>query len=522
MAMSRPAIPLVLALMMGLWLGNSLPPAWVPIIPYALIAALSLATAGFLLKPAITFYLGLLLFLLIGAGQTSYFSPRLNTPPVSDFLIGQSIQHLSGFIHREPVYSRERTRLIVRLTTHRQNEQERPVQGDILLTVNGLLPPLEIGDPIRWVARLQPIEGYHNPGGYDFQKVMARQGVRVSGFLDRPDLLISAGPPNLFQGWFSPGTLRSRVNAVIETSLAPPLNSLAQALLTGDQSRIPPEIRETFNRAGVSHLLAFSGLNLALIGGLAYYLIRFILSLSERALLYLNVRFWAYVGAFIPVAGYALLAGLSPSVARALLMVSLVFTALLLKRYSDLLNNLALAALILLLLSPESLFRPSFQLSFLSVWAIAYLLPKIWAPSGNPDRNPWVHRGIQYLWGSFCVSLVTQLATLPAVSWWFHQVSLIGLISNLILVPLTGILAVPIGLLALLSQPFLPRLAASLFQITGLLLEWTWELTRFFASLPGAWTSVSRPGWLEIAFYFLAVFILFNWRKIPGRAGSWA
>ena len=395
-------------------------------------------------------------------------------------------------------------------------------RGIILLTVNGILDHLETGDPIRFVSRLHPIEGYHNPGGYDFQRVMARQGIRVAGFLEQPDLLVISGPNHTIGKRLSFLAARFRVNALIDAHIPPPLNGIARALLTGDQSKISPEIREAFNQAGVAHLLAFSGLNLGLVGGLAFFFFRYLLSLSETALLYLNVRFWALVGSFVPVAGYALLAGLSPPVSRALLMVTLVFLALLLKKQSDLLNNLALAALILLLLSPSSLFRPSFQLSFVSVWAIGYLLPKLWPPAGNPEKpDPsWGYRGLLYLWGIFCVSLVSQLATLPVVAWWFHQISFIGLISNLLLVPLTGVFVVPLGLLAIVFSPFFPWGTAFLFNIVALLLEWTWGITHFFASLPGAFISFPRPYWPEIFFYFSALFILFNRRKIP-RA-SWA
>ncbi|MBI5582755.1 MAG: DNA internalization-related competence protein ComEC/Rec2 [Deltaproteobacteria bacterium] len=519
--MTRPAVPLVLALMAGLFLGDHLPPGWVPFLPYGLIIAFTLLAAFFLLQPRAVFYSGLTVFLLIGAGLTSWFSPRWNTPPVPSFLTDQSLRHLSGIIQDEPVLAADRTRFIVRLTADGQGPEDRPVAGLIILTVNGLWPDWQAGDPVRFVARLHPLEGYHNPGGYDFQKVMDRQGIRISAFLERPELLTAAGRNNSFRGRFSPGPLRVRVNALIDSYLAPPLNGLARALLTGDQSRIPVEIRETFSRAGVSHLLAFSGLNLALIGGLAYYLIRFLLSLSERVLLTWNVRFWAYAGAFVPVVGYALLAGLSPSVARALLMVSLVFAALLLRRYSDLLNNLALAALILLLLAPLTVFKPSFQLSFLSVWAIAYLLPRLWHPSADPaaEGTTWLRQGARYLWTTFGVSLVTQLATAPAVSWWFHQVSFSGLVSNLILVPLTGVLVVPVGLLALIFHPLAPGVTALLFQLVSLLLDWTWGLTRFFASLPGAWIALPRPGWLEIVFYFASLFILFNLRQI--RRAPW-
>ena len=471
----------------------------------------------YFIRPALFFYWGTIFFLAVGVSQTSFFSPRFTEPPVPAFLLDERLHPFSGTVQQEPTFSPDRTRLIVRLSAYRLQGQDVPIQGMILLTINGILDNIETGDPIRFVCRLHPIEGYHNPGGYDFQRVMARQGIRVAGFLEQPDLLVVSGPNHTLGKRLSFLAARFRVNTLIDAHIPPPLNGIARALLTGDQSKISQEIREGFNQAGVAHLLAFSGLNLGLVGGLAFFFFRYLLSLSETALLYLNVRFWALVGSFVPVAGYALLAGLSPPVSRALLMVTLVFLALLLKKQSDLLNNLALAALILLLLSPFSLFRPSFQLSFVSVWAIGYLLPKIWPPAGDPEKPEpsWGYRGLLYLWGIFCVSLVSQLATLPAVAWWFHQISFIGLISNIVLVPLTGVFVVPLGLLAIGFSPFFPWGTACLFKITALLLEWTWGITHFFASLPGAFLSFPRPSWPEIFFYFSALLILFNRRKIP-------
>ena len=175
--------------------------------------------------------------------------------------------------------------MIVRLNAYRLQGQDYPIQGIILLTVNGTLDNLETGDPIRFVCRLHPIEGYHNPGGYDFQRVMARQGIRVAGFLEQPDLLVLSGPNNTFGKRLSFLAARFRVNALIDAHVPPPLNGIARALLTGDQSKISPEIREAFNQAGVAHLLAFSGLNLGLVGGLAFFFFRFFFSLSETVLL---------------------------------------------------------------------------------------------------------------------------------------------------------------------------------------------------------------------------------------------
>jgi competence protein ComEC len=513
---SRPCIPLVLALMTGLILGSQVFKPYPPVFPWILIFLLLALPVVILIFPAIAIWTGSVFFLVTGLCLMTFLSPQTATPPVPSFLINHELQHLSGVILEEPGYYPERTRLVIRLTTYTDQGQNRSAQGIILLGIKGLIQGFNQGDPVRFVCRLRLIEGYRNPGGYDFEKRMAQKGIRVSGFIDDPELLILNGPNQRSWPWQSLSILRKRVSDLIDSRSPPPFNGLAQALLTGDQSKIPRDIQQAFSQAGVSHLLAFSGLNLTLVGGLSYYLFRFVFSLSENILLYINIRKWALIGTFFPVLGYTLLAGLSPSAARALFMVSMVITALLLNKYPDLLNSLALAALIILLLSPDSLFLPSFQLSFLAVWAIGTLLPRIL----NPDsgwrwgKTSLIRRGAFYLWGTFCVSLVCQLATSPVVAWWFHQVSLIGLISNLILVPLSGILATPIGLLALIFAPIFSPLSLLLFWIMNLMLQWTLVLTRFFSDLPLAFLIVPRPGYGEIGLFYLTLVLVFNWRKI--------
>lgn len=517
---TRPCIPLVLALMAGLVAGFSLSPPFSPALTFSLVLLLLGLPFAILAFPYLSLGIGCCFFIVVGLSLTTFLSPRVTFPQVPALLVNQSVQHLSGVIIQEPMVYPDRTRLVISLSSHVDQGQDRPVQGTILLGVQGIIKGFEQGDPVRFVSRLRWIEGYHNPGGYDFEKRMADKGIRVSGFLADPALLVLTGPNLRAWPWQRLSFLRTRVSALIDARMSSPFNGLAQALLTGDQSKIPREIQEAFSRAGVSHLLAFSGLNLTLVGGLSFYLIRFLFGLSETLMLRINIRKWALIGTFFPVLGYTLLAGMSPSAARAFVMVSMVLMALLLNRYSDLLNTLALAALILLLFSPEALFRPSFQLSFIAVWAIGYLLPRLVAvdAQGEERKKSLVRQGLIYLWGSFGVSLVCQLATAPVVAWWFHQISFIGLLSNLILVPLTGILATPIGLSALLFAPFFPSLSAFLFWIMDLLLQGTLGLTRFFADLPLAYGIVPRPGYGEMVWYYLTLVFIFNWRKIPKPA----
>ena len=473
--------------------------------------------AVILFHPSSAVWTGCGFFVVTGLSLVTLLSPQAANPPVPSSLVNHELQHLSGVIVEEPVSYPDKTRFTIRLTSYSDQGQDRPAQGVILLGAKGMITGFGPGDPVRFVCRLRLIEGYHNPGGFNFEKRMTRKGIRVSGFLENPELLVLSGPGQGAWPMKYLSLLRNRVSDLIDSRISPPFNGLAQAILTADQNKIPREIKETFSQAGVSHLLAFSGLNLSLVGGLSFFLFRFLLSLSEKILLFLNVRKWALIGSFFPVLGYALLAGMSPSAARALFMVSMVILALLLQKNSDLLNTLALAALVLLLVSPDSLFLPSFQLSFLSVWAIGYLLPRIWNPAGlwETKNISAVRRLLFYLWTTFCVSLVCQLATAPLVIWWFHQVSLVGLFSNLVLVPLTGILVTPLGLLALMAAPLSASLASGLFWLMELLIRWTVSLTRFFADLPFAFITLPQPGYGEIVFFYLILVLVFNWRKIP-------
>lgn len=558
---NRPAVPLVLALMVGITVGDRIPepfPSYWPWLIGLLLPTLLILTSFFRVA---ALWFGSVFLLVTGLSLTTCLSPRFLTPSVPSVLLGDRPQHLTGLIVEEPRCYRDRVRLVVRLTAFQAEDREYPTRGMVLLTViipdalsdktsQGLpqeaepAPPFPLrketflrdekpsdkkkdppvfhflpGDPVRFVCSLRPIEGYDNPGGFDFKRNLARQGIRVRGILEHPDLIVKSGPNQLPFGLKRISSLKRQVNGWIDRQVSFPASSLARAVLTGDQSQIPQEIQEAYARAGVSHLLAFSGLNLSLVAGFSYLLIRRLLSFWERLLLTINVRKWALIATFFPVFGYTLLAGMNPPAIRAFLMVALAILALVLRRYSDLLNSLALAAMILLLVAPDALFGPSFQLSFVSVWAIAFLLPRLWDPGAllrveppEPRPGPWRRLGF-YLWGTFSLSLICQLATAPLVIWWFHQVSLVGVVSNLLLVPLTGALITPLGLAGLIIAPLSQPLSSLLFTLLDFLVRLSLGLVNFFASSPLAYLTLPRPAWPEIASFYLFLTLIFHLRR---------
>ena len=159
-----------------------------------------------------------------------------------------------------------------------------------------------------------------------------------------------------------------------------------KALVVGDRSGIGDEQRDAFNRAGVGHLLAISGLHMGIVAAVTFLIFRWLLAFLPGLLWRAWVVRCAAVLTLVPVVGYGVLAGMSPSTQRAVAMVSVGLAAMLTQKDQDLLNTLAAAALVILLISPPALFSVSFQLSFAAVLTIVYglaCLPKHWRPASG-------------------------------------------------------------------------------------------------------------------------------------------
>ena len=170
---------------------------------------------------------------------------------------------------------------------------------------------------------------------------------------------------------------RDRIRQFIEKQSQPPCSGIFEALVLGEQGNIPEEVKEHFIRTGTAHLLAISGDQFGIVALLSFSLLIWILKRSEILLLTISVKKWA-AGLTIPcIILYAFIAGGGISVIRAMIMVITFLVSILFNRERHLLHTLALAAFLILIVSPPSLFDVSFQLSFLAVLSILYLVPRI-------------------------------------------------------------------------------------------------------------------------------------------------
>ncbi len=237
---------------------------------------------------------------------------------------------------------------------------------------------------------------------------------------------------------------------------------ISKAMILGLKDERDSAIGARHARAGTSHLLAVSGLHVGFTLGLIYFLFKMLFSLW-RLPRGLPAQKAAAIGALLFLVFYVLFTGASWSTMRAGIMAAMVFSALALGRSAAALNNLAIAALIILLYEPVALFSPGFLLSFAAAGGLIMARPFLsWCPLKKGRFWPL----FRYFWGLFCVSLVATLATMPLSNYFFGLSSWAGLFSSLFTIPPAALL-VALGSIGAFISPFWPWAADIAALISG-------------------------------------------------------
>ncbi len=400
----------------------------------------------------------------------------------------------------------------------------RPFDGRVRLTVitddpSGPCPAVLPGDRLRALARVRRPWTRCNPGVPDSALWLQRRGVDFTGVvLSCDDLLVEPG-----RGSWSLRRTAERARSAVRTLIASrpasePSRALLAALTIGDAGRIPPRVREDFQRAGLAHLLAVSGLHLGFVALGLYWLLVWMLVRIQRLSLRFDVRKLA-AGLVIPVTVfYTLLAGARLPSVRASVAVIVFLLAVLLRRRTDPLQTLAAACLVVLGLWPQSLLDVGFQLSFAATGSVLLLLPRLAEFFRVPLQRTRLPEGLlrRIAARALQLLLVSAAATLgaaPLVAWHFHQVSLVGLAANLLAVPLAAWLIVPLGLACALSLAFSPILAGWLADV-GL-----W-LADVLAGLAGWWSAPSwaavqtaGPTGIQLVAWYAGLLLALHWNR---------
>ncbi|TAJ93656.1 MAG: DNA internalization-related competence protein ComEC/Rec2 [Gammaproteobacteria bacterium] len=367
--------------------------------------------------------------------------------------------------------------------------------------------PPEILPGQRWRlhVKLKRPWGSMNPGGFDYEGWLFRQGVRATGYVvARGDnrKLEKATP-------YSVAYLRHLITERMTASIYTPLPAaLLPALVIGDSRGMEDEHWAVLNRTGTTHLLVISGQHIALIAAMAFFLVRLLWARSGILPEYLAAPRAAAIAALFVACAYAALAGFSVPTRRALIMTAAVLAEPLFSRRLSRSHVFCLALLLVTALDPLDVLAPGFWLSFGAVGLILY---------GMSHRVDV--RGIWWRWGR--TQFVVALGLAPLLVVWFGQIPLTGLAANLIAVPWVSLVTLPLTLggVALLPVADLP--AGFFLWGAGMTLEWLWRLLEWFAAVGPGVLAVPPASMIALIFATIAVLVLLAPRGLTGRWLGW-
>jgi competence protein ComEC len=340
----------------------------------------------------------------------------------------------------------------------------------------------QAGQRVILTAHLGPAGGPVEPGGFDFQRHAWFLGIGAVGYTRTPVLRLEASPGGqaLFRA-------RMALSQHVQSRLPGQTGAFAAAIMTGDRAGLSLATLEAMRISNLAHLLAISGLHMGLLAGFVFAAFRLGFAAVPRLGLRLPAKKLSAALALLAGAGYLGLSGGNVATERAFVMVAVMLGAVMLERRAFSLRAVAVAAMIVLVLQPEALLGPGFQMSFAATVGLVAVFG--WLRDAEITGGPrWLRPALAVV----ISSAVAGAATAPVAAAHFNQYAQFGLLANLVSVPLMGVLVMPAAVMATLLLPLgLDWIALRLMELG---LRWILTVAEWVAALEGARVPVVAPG----------------------------
>jgi competence protein ComEC len=377
--------------------------------------------------------------------------------------------------------------------------------GEILLYAQGFKKPLYVGQTMTVFARLVPYQRPLNPNQFDYGKYLENQSIYGKIYLKPTDIVRYHASQRSF--WFHADGFRRRIiRDLSQTGFNDRELQVAHALILGQQQDIDPAVMRDYQFAGAVHILSVSGLHVGFVLLIVNFFLRPLPNHQGGRLLKLVLGLAA-------IWGFAAVSGLSPSVVRAAVMFSFVAVGSALSRSSNVFHTLIVSAFLILLFRPSFLFDVGFQLSYAALFFILWLQPvldKLWTPR---------YKVVRYFWNILTVSLAAQIGTLPLALYYFHQFPGLFFVTNLVVLPLLGVI-MPLGVVVMLLAwaNITPEVLSELLEQ----LIWLMNATISKVAAFDGWIfqNVPMTAPMMVAL-FATVIALSRWLVQPGSRSSW-
>ena len=297
------------------------------------------------------------------------------------------------------------------------------------------------GDRVSFFAKLSPLKDQPFPQAYNFKRQQYFNRISARGFI--------MSPPKKVEYLYREITLsllidkfRHKINQKIDKILNFDNAAIAKALVTGTKSSIGKDLRESFVRSGTAHVLAISGLHIGIVGLFIFVLVRLILCCIPRISMFYDIKKIAAIVSLVGAVAFYFISGCSVSAMRALIMHTLVILAIILDREAVTMRSIAVAATIIMVLSPEAIMFPSFQLSFSAVIAIVAFYERCWNFSSR----------FKMLINIVATTVVATLSTSIFSVFVFNQLTLNSIFANIFMIPLMSFFVMPMVIISLLCM----------------------------------------------------------------------
>jgi competence protein ComEC len=371
------------------------------------------------------------------------------------------------------------------------------VTGLAVLNVkkDSLSKPFAVDDILVLKTRLLPINNPLNPNQFSYKKYLENKYIYAQMYSNYNDVFVESTYKNTIGGFAN--AIRAHINKKLkEHPFKPDELAIINALLLGQRQDISQDVYNNYKNAGALHILAVSGLHVGIV--------LLLLNVLFKPLEYLKYgHIYKIILLVLCLWAFAIIAGLSASVSRAALMFSLLAVSMNLKRPKNTLNILVSSAFILLLFNPNLLFDVGFQLSYLAVIGIVTIFPLLYRKS-----KYWL---VDKIWQVIIVSIAAQVGILPISLFYFHQIPGLFLISNVVVIPLLGIiLGYGILVIFLANINLLPDIIAIFF---GKIISW---MNAFFKWISQHETFIFKDisfNWLQVIVSYLFIIGLYHFYR---------
>lgn len=473
--------PVLLGIGIGIYFSLDTEPDWV-VAAAPLVLAVVLGLARPLGLPKVI----AIAFVLVAAGAVlAKVRTEWVRAPVIEKRMGPL--EVAGFVELVEPRPTRSVRITLRVAKFGELPAERR-PARVRIRTLGETSPIKPGDPIRVKATLAAPAAPVIPGGYDFARAAWFLGIGGVGYtLRAPEPDPSLGPPPAALAWSNQiESLRQAIGARVKNTLPGETGAIANALITGERGGISDATNDAFRASGLFHILSISGLHMVIMAGAVFYLARLLLAGIPTLALRYPIKKWAAAFAAVAALAYLLISGAAFATVRSYIMITIAFLAILIDRPAIAMRNVAIAALVILALYPESLLDVGFQMSFAAVVALVATYEWLSRRRTGQDRaRPnALMRPLMFLGGIALSTVVAGLAVAPLAAYHFHTSQQFAVLANLVAIPICNMVVMPAALLTLVLMPL--GLEGPALWVMGWGIEAVVACARYAAQLPGA------------------------------------